>query len=126
VLTSVEDGPDVSLGEGPCGEYLLGRQCDMELRKRANRARRLSLVGLDWEDATRLAGSVRMLTEPRRRPIVCAEAWIADVLALAGSLLDAGQRSIDFDRRLFELDSFAERCCSRRFPLSGLELEAGM
>lgn len=51
MLAFDDDGPAVSVGEGPCGEYLLGRQCEMELRKNANRARGLSLTGLDWEDA---------------------------------------------------------------------------
>lgn len=99
----------------------------MELRKRVNRARRLSLVGLDWDKA--LSGSARTLTEPRRRPIIDAGVWSADVLALAASVLAAGQRSIDLDRRLLELDCFGERRdrgSARCFPLSCFELEACM
>ena len=50
--------------EGPCGleEYLLGHQCEMEVRKPAKRARRRSaVVGLDWEDDSLLRRSFQRL-----------------------------------------------------------------
>ena len=46
--------------EGPCGlaKYLFGRQCEMELRKPAKRARRRSVVvGLNLEDDSLLRRS---------------------------------------------------------------------
>jgi hypothetical protein len=43
-----DDGAVVDVGDGPCDEYLLGRQCEMGFFRNAKRERGLSLVvGLD-------------------------------------------------------------------------------
>jgi hypothetical protein len=59
--SAIDDGAVVDVGDGPCDEYLLGRQCAMGFFRNAKRERGLSLaVGLD--DTLTLFSAV----DPRR------------------------------------------------------------
>ena len=62
--TLLGEGSAMPTREGPRAleEYLFGRQCEMEVRKPAKRARRRSaVVGLDWEDDSLLRRSFQRL-----------------------------------------------------------------